>query len=294
VAALNRPRRSVLYMPGSKTRALDKARSISADALIFDLEDAVAPSEKVAARQMVVDTMTQGGYGERELIIRINGLDTEWGAEDLVAAARAAPDAILIPKTESGQMVAFASERIIAAGAPEATSVWAMMETPRGFLRAAEIADAHPRLAAMVMGTNDLISELRAEFTADRAPVQTALSMCVLAARAAGIACIDGVYNAFRDDDGLRTECNAGRALGFDGKTLIHPTQVEIANNIFGPSENEIALAKEQVEAFETAEAAGQGVAVVNGKIVENLHVETAKRLIAEAEAIARLAAANS
>lgn len=294
MTVINRPRRSVLYMPGSKARALDKARTIAADALIFDLEDAVAPSEKVAARQMIVDTMAEGGYGERELIIRINGLDTEWGAEDLVAAAKAAPDAILIPKTESGQMVAFASERIIAAGAPERTAVWAMMETPRGFLNAAEIADAHPRLAAMVMGTNDLISELRAEFTPDRAPIQTALSMCVLAARAAGIACIDGVYNAFRDDDGLRAECNSGRAMGFDGKTLIHPTQVGIANDIFGPSENEIALANEQVEAFEAAEAAGQGVAVVNGKIVENLHVETAKRLIAEADAIARLAAANS
>ncbi|MEM7270039.1 MAG: CoA ester lyase [Pseudomonadota bacterium] len=282
-----RPRRSMLYMPGSKPRALEKARSLPADALILDLEDATPPAEKDAARDAVANALAEGGYGARELLIRVNGLDTDWGADDLSAAAGAAAHAVLVPKVENAEMVAEVAARL--GDAP--LSIWAMIETPRGVLNAAEIASADPRMAGFVMGTNDLVKELRAEHAPDRAPVATSLSLALLAARAAGIACIDGVYNAFKDEDGLRAECEDGRARGFDGKTLIHPAQLAIANEVFGPSEAALAEAREQLAAFEAVEAAGQGVAVVNGRIVENLHVETAKRLIAEAEAIEALAA---
>lgn len=290
MAVLNRPRRSVLYMPGARARALEKARDLPADALILDLEDAVPPAEKGTARELVVQAVCDGGYGEREIIIRVNGEDTEWGEADLAAAAAAGPDAILIPKVENAEMLLRAVDAIVANGAPETTTIWAMMETPRGILNASKIATAHPRLAGMVLGTNDLVKELRAEHQPGRAPVMTALSMTLMAARGAGLACIDGVYNAFKDDAGLREECEQGRAMGFDGKTLIHPAQLAVANEVFAPSAEAIAEAHEQLVAFEAVEAAGGGVAVVNGRIVENLHVETARRLIAEAEAIARLA----
>lgn len=290
--AIARPRRSVLYMPGSRGRALDKARGLPADALILDLEDAVIPDEKAAARDLVCEALAEGGYGARELIVRVNGLDTEWGAADLEAAAKAGPDAILIPKVESPAMIHEVADRMAAAGAPEETMIWAMMETPRGILSTADIAASHPRLAGYVMGTNDLVKELRAEHTPGRAPVMTALSLCLMAARANGLAAIDGVYNAFKDDDGLRAECEAGRAMGFDGKTLIHPAQLAITNDVFGPSEEALEEARAQLAAFEEVAATGGGVAVVNGRIVENLHVETAKRLIAEAEAIETLATA--
>lgn len=290
MAALNRPRRSVLYMPGARARALEKARGLPADALILDLEDAVTPAEKGAARELVVQAVRDGGYGEREIIVRVNGADTEWGEADLAAAAAAGPDAILIPKVESAEMVVKAAEALTAHGAPEKTVLWAMMETPRGILKASEIAHAHPRLVGMVLGTNDLVKELRAEHQAGRAPVMTALSISLMAARGAGLACIDGVYNAFKDDEGLRVECEQGRAMGFDGKTLIHPAQLAVTNEVFAPSAEALAEAHEQLAAFEETEAAGGGVAVVNGRIVENLHVETARRLIAEANAIARLA----
>lgn len=293
MAQIFRPRRSMLYMPGSKPRALEKARGLAADALILDLEDAVPPAEKAAARDLVAEE-TRKGYGPREVLIRVNGVDTEWGKKDLEVAAKAGPDAILIPKVDDAAMLADAAARMIAAGAPETTMIWAMMETPQGILNAAEIARAHPRMAGMVMGTNDLVKELRALHAPGRAPVDTALSLCLLAARAAGIACVDGVYNAFRDDDGLRAECEDGRARGFDGKTLIHPAQIAIANEIFAPSEEALAEAREQLAAYEAVEAAGQGVAVVNGRIVENLHVETARRLISEAEAIEKLATASA
>ena len=283
-----RPRRSVLYMPGSKPRALEKARGLAADVLILDLEDAVVPAEKAAARQQVLDAVAQGGYGSRELVIRINGLDTEWGADDLAAAATSGADAVLIPKVESNAMIADAVTRLEAAGAPEAMAVWAMMETPLGMLNAARIA-ASPRLACLVMGTNDLVKELDAAHTETRQPVITALGLCMLAARAYGLAIVDGVYNAFKDEDGLRTSCIQGKEMGFDGKTLIHPAQLGVTNEVFAPSPDEIALAERYVAAFAETEAAGQGVAVVDGRIVENLHVETARKLLGRAEAIATL-----
>lgn len=287
--AIARPRRSVLYMPGARARALEKARGLAADALILDLEDAVIPDEKGNGRDLVVAALAEGGYGEREMIVRINGLDTEWGAEDLNAAAAAAPDAILVPKVETPAMIHEVEAAMTAAGAVERTAIWAMVETPRGVLNAAAIAAASPRLAGFVLGTNDLVKELGAEHTPGRAPVLTSLSLALLAARAEGLACVDGVYNAFKDMEGLRAECEAGRAMGFDGKTLIHPGQIDIANEVFGPSEAALAEAHEYLAAFEAVTAAGGGVAVVNGRIVENLHVETAKRLITEAEAIQRL-----
>lgn len=283
-----RPRRSVLYMPGSKPRALEKARGLAADVLILDLEDAVVPAEKAAARQQVLDAVAHGGYGSRELVIRINGLDTEWGADDLAAAATSGADAVLIPKVESDAMIADAVTRLEAAGAPETMAVWAMMETPLGMLNAAQIA-ASPRLACLVMGTNDLVKELDAAHTETRQPVITALGLCMLAARAYRLAIVDGVYNAYKDEDGLRTSCIQGKEMGFDGKTLIHPAQLGVTNEVFAPSSGEIALAERYVSAFSETEAAGQGVAVVDGRIVENLHVETAQKLLARAEAIARL-----
>ncbi len=291
MATAYRPRRSMLYMPGSKPRALEKARGLAADALILDLEDAVPPAEKDAARGIVAEALTTGGYGARELIVRINSLDTDWGAADLAMVAKSNTDAILIPKVESKAMIQEVVAMLEAEGASADIAIWAMMETPLGILNALEIAQSHPKMAGMVMGTNDLVKELQATHAPGRAPVSTSLSLCLLAARATGLACIDGVYNAFKDDEGLRAECTDGRARGFDGKTLIHPAQLAIANESFGPTEGALAEAREQLAAFETVEAAGQGVAVVNGRIVENLHVETAKRLIAESEAIERLAA---
>ncbi len=294
MATAYRPRRSMLYMPGSKPRALEKARGLAADALILDLEDAVPPAEKDAARDIVAEALTTGGYGARELIVRINGLDTDWGAADLAMVAKSNADAILIPKVESKAMTQEVVAMLEAERASADIAIWAMMETPLGILNALEIAQSHPKMAGMVMGTNDLVKELQATHAPGRAPVSTSLSLCLLAARATGLACIDGVYNAFKDDEGLRAECTDGCARGFDGKTLIHPAQLAIANESFGPTEGALAEAREQLAAFEAVEAAGQGVAVVNGRIVENLHVETAKRLIAESEAIERLAADTS
>jgi len=281
----HRPRRSVLYMPGSKSRALEKAATLPADALILDLEDAVPPAEKSAARDLVCEAVKARPFGPREVIIRINGPDTEWGAADLQAAADAKPDAILLPKVESADDIAKA--RAIAGDIP----IWAMMETPRGLLNAAQIASA-PGLTCMVMGTNDLVKDLHASHVPGRAPMIAALGHAMLAARAYDLAIIDGVYNAFKDDDGLRTECEQGRDMGFDGKTLIHPAQLAVTNEVFGPSEEALAEARTQIAAYEETEASGGGVAVVNGRIVENLHVENARRLLAEAEAIVALEAA--
>lgn len=287
---LNRPRRSVLYMPGSKERALEKAKSLPADSLILDLEDAVAPDEKTRARDLVCDAVREGGYGKRELVIRINGLDTEWGADDLAAACEAGPDAILVPKIESTAMI-----RDVEAAmndAPDSTLIWAMMETPRGMLRAEEIAGASPRLGCFIMGTNDLIKDLDAEHTSGREPVIAALGLCLLAAKAEKLAIIDGVYNTFKDDVGLRRTCEQSRAMGFDGKTLIHPAQIATTNKIFAPDAGDVNRARREVAAFKEAVARGEGVAVVDGRIVENLHVETAKRLLAKADAIAAMEAA--
>ncbi|MDG1067612.1 MAG: CoA ester lyase [Sulfitobacter sp.] len=280
--SIARPLRSVLYIPGSKPRALDKARGLPADAIIFDLEDAVIPEEKVAARATLAEALATGGYGARMKIIRINGLDTEWGADDAKAAAAMGADAILLPKVNSpADLDALAA---ITGDAP----LWAMMETPLGMLNAAAIA-AHPKLQGMVMGTNDLAKDLQTRFRADRLPLMAGLGLCVLAGKAHGIALIDGVYNAFKDVDGHRTECDQGRDMGFDGKTVIHPAQLEVANTAFTPSDAEIDLARRQIAAFEECEATGQGVAVVDGKIVENLHVATARETLAKLEAIAAL-----
>lgn len=285
----NRPRRSVLYMPGSKSRALEKAQTLPADALILDLEDAVAPAEKSAARDLVVDAVAKKPFGAREVVIRINGLDTEWGSDDLQAAATAGPDAILVPKVETAEQVRDAVARMDAAHAPGNTTVWAMMETPLGMLNAAEIAASSPRLACLIMGTNDLVNDLGARHTETRLPVITGLGLCMLAARALGLAIIDGVYNAFKDENGLQKACVQSREMGFDGRTLIHPAQIETANAVFAPAPEDIALAQRYVDAYGEAVAAGQGVAVVDGKIVENLHVATAQKTLALAEAIAKL-----
>ncbi|WP_298907880.1 CoA ester lyase [uncultured Aliiroseovarius sp.] len=275
-----RPYRSVLYIPGSKERALEKARGLAADAIIFDLEDAVAPDAKVEARAILKAELDKGGYGNRAKIVRINGFDTEWGKDDVAAFVGADIDAILMPKVGSAAQL-----DELAALIPD-VDLWAMMETPIGMLNAAEIA-AHPRLKGFVLGTNDLAKELNTRFRADRLPMMGGLHMCLIAAKAHGVVIVDGVYNAFKDEDGLKAECDQGRDMGMDGKTLIHPAQLDIANAAFAPSEAEIDLAKRQIAAFEEAEASGQGVAVVDGKIVENLHVETAKSILAKADAIA-------
>ena len=272
---MTRPYRSALYIPGSRPRALDKARGLPCDAILFDLEDAVAPDEKPAARATLAEELARGGYGPRQRIVRINGADTPWGADDVAAVQSMDCDGILLPKVEDPAQLDAVPGRL-----------WAMIETPRGVLNAAAIC-AHPRLEGIVMGTNDLAKELHSQ---TRAALTTALQMSLLAARAAGIVAIDGVWNAFRDLDGLAAECAEGRAMGFDGKSLIHPDQIAVANAAFAPTEAEIDLARRQIAAFEEAKAAGQGVAVVDGRIVENLHIETARATLARAEAIAKLA----
>ena len=278
-----RPFRSVLYIPGSKDRALDKARSLPVDAIIFDLEDAVSPESKVEARGTLKAALDQGGYGNRYKIIRINGLDTEWGAEDIAALRDAPADAILVPKVNSAADID-AVQTLLGNDTP----IWAMIETPASVLNSNEIA-AHPALEGFVAGTNDLAKELNCRTRPDRLPMQMSLQMMLLAARGNDVIAVDGVYNQFKDEEGLRAECDQGRDLGFDGKTLIHPAQVAVTNECFAPSEAELDLARRQIEAFEEVEKSGQGVAVVDGKIVENLHVETANKTLAKAAAIADL-----
>ena len=271
-----RPVRSVLYIPASKERALEKAKGLACDAIIFDLEDAVAIDEKVPARTLLAETLPTADYGARLRIVRVNGLDTTWGREDVLSVVDA--DAVLLPKVNS-------AADVDAIAALTTLPIWAMMETPVGILNAAEIA-AHPRLEGMVMGTNDLAKDLNTRHRPDREPLLTSLQMCLLAARAHGVTIVDGVYNAFKDDAGLKIECDQGRDMGFEGKTLIHPAQLEVANAAFAPSEAEIDLSKRQIEAFEQAGRDGQGVAVVDGKIVENLHIVTARATLAKAHAI--------
>ncbi len=280
----HRPFRSVLYIPGDKPRALDKARGLACDAIIFDLEDAVAPDAKEAARTTLREELARGGYGARFRLVRVNGLDTEWGRRDLVELKDADFDALLIPKVSTGWDVEAAAE--LAGDKP----LWAMMETPAAFINACEIA-SHTRMEGLVMGTNDLVKDLGCRVRADRLPLLTALQTCVIAARAARIPAIDGVYNAFKDDDGLRAECEQGRDFGYDGKTLIHPAQLAVANEVFAPSEAELDLARRQIEAFEAAEAEGKGVAVLDGKIVESLHIVTARALLEKAASIAAMGA---
>ncbi len=291
MAATARPRRSVLYMPGSNARALEKAKTLAADALILDLEDAVAPDAKALAREQVCKAVAEGGYGARELIIRTNGLDTDWGKDDIIAAAKAAPDAILLPKVESAAQVQ-AAEALLQQHGQEKTAIWCMMETPKGILHAEEIASASPRLAALVMGTSDLVKDLNAHHTPLRLPVITSLGLCLLAARAYGLAILDGVYLDLDDDTGFEAACKQGLELGFDGKTLIHPKTLEITNRVYAPSEAQVAWAQKIIAAFEAASKEGKGVVLVDGKLIENLHVEQAKKLAALAEAIAKLQAA--
>ena len=277
---MTRPFRSVLYIPGSKERALEKARDLAADAIIFDLEDAVAPEEKAAARATLARFLEEVDYAPRVRIVRINGFDTEWGRADAAAFANhPGADAVLVPKVNSP-----ADLDAVAAVAGD-KPLWAMMETAAGMLNAAAIA-AHPRLEGMVMGTNDLGRELNSRFRADRLPMIAGLGLCLLAAKAQGRVIVDGVYNAFKDEAGLRAECEQGRDMGFDGKTLIHPAQLEIANATFAPSADEIALAERQIAAFNAARGQGQGVAVLDGRIVENMHVATAQGILARAHAI--------
>jgi len=287
MTAKHRPRRSVLYMPGANARALEKSRTLPADALIFDLEDAVAPEAKETARRQVIDAVKTGGYGSREVFIRTNGLSTPWGYDDLVAAAKAGSHAVLLPKVESAEMVRQAESVLEAHGAPDDLAIWCMMETPRGTLHAEEIADASPRLGGLVMGTSDLAKDLQAQHTAMRLPLITSLGLCMLAARAARIAILDGVFLDLNDHEGFVDSCRQGAELGFDGKTLIHPKQLEAANEIFGPSEEELRLSKRIIEAYAAAAAEGKGVVVVDGKLIEKLHVDHAERVVALAEAIA-------
>ncbi|HLS69316.1 MAG TPA: CoA ester lyase [Kiloniellales bacterium] len=289
-----RPRRSVLYMPGSNSRALEKGRSLPADALILDLEDAVAPDAKREARAKIVAALQQGGYGRREIIVRINGLDSDWGNEDLEELATAGADALLLPKVESAEMVRQAEALMVAAGAPEELALMCMMETPLGILKAAEIAAASPRLSCLVMGTSDLVKDLNALHTPERLPVLTALSLCVLAARANGLAVVDGVHLDLNDAEGFAAQCLQGRQLGFDGKTLIHPKTIEKANEVFGPSAAEVAEAQRIIEVHAAAVKEGQGVAVLDGKLIENLHVETARKTVSLAQTIAELERSNT
>lgn len=279
-----RPYRSALYIPGSKPRALDKARTLPTDAIIFDLEDAVSPSEKAAARATLAAELHKGGYGTRTRLVRVNGSDTQWGRDDIEAVAEMDCDGVLLPKVNGPEEIEAAAVRLPQLG------IWAMMETPAGILNALAIT-THPRLEGIVVGTNDLAKDLGVRGAADRAPLVMALQTCVMAARAGGAIALDGVYNAFKDDDGLRAECEQGRDFGFDGKTLIHPAQLDICNAAFAPTEAEIDLARRQIAAFEQAEAEGQGVAVLDGKIVENLHIVTARATLAKAQAIAELEA---
>ena len=292
-AAPARPRRSVLYMPGSNARALEKAKTLSADALILDLEDAVAPDAKAEARAQVCDAVKQGGYGKREIIIRVNALSTEWGEADIEAAVVAGPDGILVPKIDAPADVERASGLLDKAGADAGMQLWAMMETPLAMLQAQAIAEmaTTTRLTAWVMGTNDIAKELRCAHTPDRQPMMTSLGLCLLAARACGLVILDGVYNDIKNEDGFVAICEQGRDLGFDGKTLIHPSQLEPCNRIFSPDPDEVAFSRQIIEAFKQPENAGKGVIKVEGRMVELLHAEIAERVVAIADAIAELEA---
>ncbi|MBP7338384.1 CoA ester lyase [Niveispirillum sp.] len=281
-----RPRRSALYMPGANARALDKARSLPADVLILDLEDAVAPDAKEQARAQVVVAVHEGGYGSRELVIRVNGLDTPWGHADLAAAATSGADAVLICKVDSAEGVRQADRVLRAAGAPESLRLWVMMETPRAMLAAGDIAGACPRMECLVMGTSDLTKDLNALATRDRLPMVTSLGLCMLAARAYGLTAIDGVHVDLDDAEGLAAACRQGRELGFDGKTLIHPKQLDAANEAFAPSVEEVTRARRIIAAHAEAVAAGKGITLVDGKLIEALHVETARRVVALAEVV--------
>jgi|TARA_B100001939_G_scaffold344407_1_gene358785 (3S)-malyl-CoA thioesterase len=285
---LVRPFRSVLYIPASKERVLEKAMTLTADALIFDLEDAVSPDAKAGARAIMRAALLNGNFGARYKIVRINGFDTPWGRDDVDALSGVGADAILLPKVNTPRDI-----DNIGALIDKDMPIWAMMETAQGVLNAAQIA-AHPRLQGIVAGTNDLIHELGCSVENARFALQTSLQLIILAARAHGVVAIDGVYNRFKDEAGLRAECQQGLALGFDGKSLIHPAQLDVANDVFAPSEAAISLAQRQIAAYDDIIRAGQGVAVVDGKIVENLHADTARRVLRKAQMIEELEATGS
>ena len=286
-----RPRRSALYMPGSNARALEKAKTLSADVLILDLEDAVSPDSKVAARDQVVAALRQGGYGNREIAVRVNAPDTPWGKDDLTAIAEAGPDAILVPKISTPGDIMMAAKCIREGSAPDRTRLWAMMETPLAILNADSIArtgaDPASRLSLLVMGTNDIAKDTRARLTPGRPSMLAYLSICVAAARAHGLEILDGVYNDFNDEPGFKAECEQGRDFGMDGKTLIHPNQVATANAVFAPAEEEVAWAQKIITVFETPENRSKGAVQVEGRMVERLHAEMAQRTVALARAIA-------
>ena len=285
-----RPRRSVLYMPGSNARAIEKARTLPADAVILDLEDSVAPEAKPAARQQVMDAVTAGSFGAREVIVRINGLDTQWWLDDLNAVAKAKPDAVLVPKVSRPDHLEDVAERLVDISADQKIRVWAMMETPLAVLNARDIAaaasDIETRLTAFVMGTNDLAKETRAKITPGRAAMLPWLMNCVAAARAFGLDIIDGVYNDLADADGFARECSEARGMGFDGKTLIHPNQIAPCNAAFSPSAEEVAQAKKIIAAFDLPENRDKGVVQLEGRMVERLHADMARRTVAIAQAI--------
>ena len=283
-----RPRRSVLYMPAANERALEKAKTLPADAIIFDLEDAVAPDAKESARVNACAAVASGEYGHRELTIRCNGLDTPWGADDLAAAAKSGAAAVVIPKVSSVETIDLVSSILRAAGAPESMNIWAMIETPTAIFDVRHIA-AHSRVTVLVMGTNDLARELRARLVPGRQPLVPHLAVALAAAREAGKVILDGVYNDVKDLDGFRAECVQGTEMGFDGKTLIHPSQVEIANDVWAPTADEVDHARRVIAAFQEGLADGRGVITVDGRMIENLHVENARRAIATADAIAAL-----
>lgn len=286
----HRSRRSCLYMPGANAKALEKAKTLPADVVILDLEDSVAPEAKGEARAAVAAAVKAGGYGKREVIVRVNALSTEWGRDDIAAAGAARPDGVLAPKVESGDEVIALDDAMGEAGFPREATLWVMIETPRAILNLAPIAAAArgTRLSAFVMGTNDLAKEMRARPGAMRTPFHAALSLAVMAARAEGLSAIDGVYNDIANAEGFEAECRQGLDFGFDGKTLIHPSQVDICNRVFAPSEEEIARARAVIAAFALPENAGKGVIKVDGKMTELLHLEEARRVVAVAEAINR------
>jgi len=292
MAATARPRRSVLYMPGSNARALEKAKTIMADSLILDLEDAVSPDAKDQARLQVCNAVKDGGYGMREIAIRVNGLATPWGYEDIAAASRSGADAIVLPKVESADAIRHMEAIMIANGAPDDMAIWAMMETPRSVLSAERISGASHRMACLVMGTSDLAKELDCTHTRERLPMITSLGICMLAARASGLVILDGVYLDLDDADGFRFACEQGGDLGFDGKTLIHPKQVAPCNEVFTPRPDFVDWSRKIIAAHAAAADRGEGVAVVDGKLIENLHVESAKRVVAMADAIDKMESA--
>jgi citrate lyase subunit beta/citryl-CoA lyase len=281
------PRRSVLYMPGANERALEKAKGLAADALILDLEDAVAPDAKAEARDRVCAAASSGEYGAKEVAIRVNGLTTQWHADDIAAAAAAGPAAVVVPKVDSVDDVHAIERGLEAGGAPDHTKIWAMVETPVAMLHAEAIAAASERLTVLVMGTNDLAKELHAEHVPGRQPLLTGLGLCLLAARATGKVILDGVYNDIKDPDGFEAECLQGRQMGFDGKTLIHPSQIDPANAVWAPTPEAVEDARALIATFEEAIAAGKGVVTHNGRMIENLHVENARRILGVADAIA-------